>query len=157
MSTQSFNTVPGSLVVAPREGRTTNPLTIGGQEVFIKVAGADTNDGLSCMVHTVPPMTGPPLHQHQNEDELFYSVDGEHVIEVGEREHRIGPGEMAFGPRGVPHSQRRVVPGEGRLLIITTPAGLEGFFRELAAAETAGTLGPEAYAGASERYGITWL
>ncbi|MGZ5360008.1 MAG: hypothetical protein ACXWZW_00180 [Solirubrobacterales bacterium] len=37
------------------------------------------------------------------------------------------------------------------------PGGFEGFFRELAAAETAGTLGPEAYAAAPERFGITWL
>jgi len=70
MSTTSFDPVPGSLVVAPREGRTANPLTIGGQEVFIKVAGADTNDGLSCMFHTVPPITGPPLHQHKHPGRL---------------------------------------------------------------------------------------
>jgi hypothetical protein len=43
------------------------------------------------------------------------------------------------------------------VLIMTSPAGLEGFFRELAAADEAGTLGPDAYAAASERYGVTWL
>ena len=32
-----------------------------------------------------------------------------------------------------------------------------GFFRHLAEAERAGTLGPDAYAAASERYGITWI
>jgi hypothetical protein len=62
-----------------------------------------------------------------------------------------------FAPRGVPHSQRRVVPRTGRLLILTSPAGFEGFFRELADADRAGTLGPAAYAGASEKYGVTWL
>jgi hypothetical protein len=40
---------------------------------------------------------------------------------------------------------------------VTAPGGLEGFFRELAAANSAGTLGPDAYAAASERYGISWL
>jgi hypothetical protein len=34
---------------------------------------------------------------------------------------------------------------------------IPGFFRELGAAEHAGTLGPDAYATASEKYGITWL
>jgi hypothetical protein len=43
------------------------------------------------------------------------------------------------------------------VLVLAVPAGLEGFFRELAAAEQAGTLGPEAYARASARHGITWL
>ena len=41
--------------------------------------------------------------------------------------------------------------------MLTAPAGLDGFFRELAAAEADGTLGPEAYASASRNHGITWL
>ena len=79
------------------------------------------------------------------------------MFRVGDDEHTVGPGGCVFAPRGVPHSQRRVVPGEGRELVLTTPGGLDGFFRELAAAQDAGTLGPEAYAAASERFGITWL
>ena len=43
------------------------------------------------------------------------------MIQVGDDEHRIGPGQSAFGPRGVPHAQRRVVPGTGRILIVVTP------------------------------------
>jgi hypothetical protein len=62
-----------------------------------------------------------------------------------------------FARRGVPHAQRRVVPRTGRLLVLTSPAGLEGFFRELADADRAGKLGPEAYANASRNYGVTWL
>ncbi|MGA6947802.1 MAG: cupin domain-containing protein, partial [Solirubrobacterales bacterium] len=94
---------------------------------------------------------------HTSEDELFYALEGEHVIQVGDEEHRIGPGETAFGPRGVPHAQRRVVPAAGRILIAVTPGGFEGFFRELADADRAGRLGPDAYAAASQRFGITWL
>ena len=84
-------------------------------------------------------------------------LEGEHVFQVGEDEHRVGPGGLAFAPRGVPHAQRRVVPGHGRELVLTTPGGFEGFFRELSSAHGAGSLGPEAYAAASERFGITWL
>jgi mannose-6-phosphate isomerase-like protein (cupin superfamily) len=109
------------------------------------------------VLEEVPPMVDTPAHVHAREDELFLSLEGDHVVEIGAEEHRIGPGESVFAPRGVPHSQRRVVPGEGRLLIVTTPGGFAGFFRELAAADTDGTLGPEAYIAASERYGITWL
>jgi hypothetical protein len=98
-----------------------------------------------------------PLHVHRNEDELFYVLEGQHVYRVGDDEYAVGPGGLVFAPRGVPHSQRRVVPGEGRQLVVTTPGGFEGFFRELAAAEEAGTIGPDAYAAASERFGITWL
>jgi hypothetical protein len=41
--------------------------------------------------------------------------------------------------------------------VLTVPGGFDGFFGELAAADAAGTLGPDAYASASEKYGIAWL
>jgi len=40
---------------------------------------------------------------------------------------------------------------------MTSPVGFEGFFREFAAAHHTGTLGPDAYANASARFGISWL
>jgi mannose-6-phosphate isomerase-like protein (cupin superfamily) len=127
-------------------------LTFGDVKILIRVSTPDI-----CVLEELPPMVDTPRHVHEREDELFVSLEGDHVIELDGEEHRIAPGESVFAPRGVPHAQRRVVPGEGRLLVVTTPGGLDGFFRELAAADTAGTLGPEAYAKASERYGITWL
>lgn len=42
-------------------------------------------------------------------------------------------------------------------LVMTAPGGFVGFFRMLADADRAGTLGPEMYAEASLRYGITSL
>jgi quercetin dioxygenase-like cupin family protein len=131
-------------------------LTFGDITIAIKVS-AEGSGGAMSVLQEVPPLVDTPLHVHANEDELFCPLDGEHVFQVGDEEHRVGPGGAVFAPRGIPHSQRRVVPGAGRVLIVVTPGGLEGFFRELAAAQSAGTLGPEAYAAASERYGIAWL
>jgi mannose-6-phosphate isomerase-like protein (cupin superfamily) len=102
-------------------------------------------------------MVNTPLHVHSREDELFYIVEGEHISTLGDEEFRLGPGEAIFAPRGVPHAQRRVEPGVGRELIVLTPGGLEQFYRDLAEAERTGTLGPEAYAAASEKAGISWL
>jgi mannose-6-phosphate isomerase-like protein (cupin superfamily) len=130
-------------------------LRFGEVEILVKVS-ADTTGGAYTVFEENQPVD-TPLHVHEREDELFYVLEGHHVFQVGEREHRAGPGDLVFAPRGVPHSQRRVVPREGRTLVLTSPGGLEGFFRELAEADAAGTLGPEAYARASERYGITWL
>jgi mannose-6-phosphate isomerase-like protein (cupin superfamily) len=43
-------------------------------------------------------------HVHSNEDELFYVLQGEIVIEVrGQAEVRLRDGEMAVIPRGVEH------------------------------------------------------
>jgi mannose-6-phosphate isomerase-like protein (cupin superfamily) len=127
-------------------------------ELTIVIHGdADSTGGALGVTEEVPPLADTPLHVHTNEDELFYALEGEHVIQVGDEERLIGPGESAFGPRGVPHAQRRVVPGEGRMLIVITPGGFESFFRDLADAERKGELGPDAYAAASEKFGITWL
>lgn len=130
-------------------------LRFGEVEILLKVSAADTGGAFTIFEENEPVDT--PLHVHQNEDELFYVLEGEHVFQVGEKEFRLGPGGLAFAPRGVPHAQRRVVPRRGRILVLTSPAGLEGFFRELAEADQAGRLGPAAYATASERYGVTWL
>jgi mannose-6-phosphate isomerase-like protein (cupin superfamily) len=130
-------------------------LAFGEVKILIKVPGEATGGAYTVFEEREPVDT--PLHVHEREDELFYVLEGEHVFQVGEEEHRAGPGDLVFAPRGIPHSQRRVVPRRGRTLVVTSPGGLEGFFRELAEADRAGELGPEAYARASERYGITWL
>jgi mannose-6-phosphate isomerase-like protein (cupin superfamily) len=130
-------------------------LRFGEVEIVVK-ASAETAGGAFAIFEENEPVD-TPLHVHDNEDELFYVLEGEHLIQVGEREFRVGPGGLVFAPRGVPHAQRRVVPRTGRLLVVTSPPGLEGFFRELAEADRAGAIGPEAYASASEKCGITWL
>jgi mannose-6-phosphate isomerase-like protein (cupin superfamily) len=131
-------------------------LRFGDVSILVRASSESTGGALS-LFEEVPPLVDTPRHVHTHEDELFYVLDGEHVIEVGHEEHRVGPGAAVFAPRGIPHAQRRVVPGEGRLVVLTVPGGFEGFFRELAAADAAGTLGPDAYAAASEKYGIAWL
>jgi mannose-6-phosphate isomerase-like protein (cupin superfamily) len=131
-------------------------LTFGEGTIIVRASG-ETTGGAFAVLEEVPPLRDTPKHVHANEDEMFYVLEGEHIVECGEEEFRLGPGDLVFLPRGVPHAQRRVVPGEGRFLVLASPPGLEGFFRELAAAGRDGTLGPEAYASASERYGITWL
>lgn len=131
-------------------------LVFGDVRILVR-APAEATGGAMSMFEEVPPLVDTPLHFHEREDEWFYVLEGEHVFQVGEQELRARPGGIVFAPRGVPHAQRRVVPGEGRLLVVTSPGGFESFFRELAAAHDAGTLGPDAYAAASERHRITWL
>jgi mannose-6-phosphate isomerase-like protein (cupin superfamily) len=131
-------------------------LVFGDVTILVK-ASADTTAGAFSVFEEVPPLVDTPLHVHEREDELFFVLEGEHVFRVGEREFPAGPGALVFAPRAVPHAQRRVVPGAGRLLVLTSPAGLERFFRELAEAHRAGTLGPDAYASASRNHGISWL
>jgi mannose-6-phosphate isomerase-like protein (cupin superfamily) len=128
-----------------------------GEIVIVVRVPAESTGGAFAILEEPPPMVDTPLHVHEHEDELFYVLEGDHVYRVGDDEFRVGPGGLVFAPRGVPHSQRRVVTGEGRQLVLVSPGGFEGFFRELAAADDAGTLGPDAYADASRRYGVSWV
>jgi mannose-6-phosphate isomerase-like protein (cupin superfamily) len=130
-------------------------LRFGEVKILIKASAATTGGAFALFEENDAVDT--PLHVHEREDELFYVLEGDHIFVVGEEEFRVRPGGLVFAPRGVPHSQRRVVPRTGRVLVLTAPAGLERFFRELADADREGRLGPDAYARASERYGITWL
>ena len=123
---------------------------------FLVKASAETTGGSFSIVEEVAPLDTPP-HVHANEDELFIVLEGEHEFTVGETVFDVGPGAVVFAPRGIPHSHRRVVPRTGRFLTLVSPAGFEGFFRELSDAERDGTIGPDARAYASERYGISWL
>ena len=123
---------------------------------FLVKASSETTGGSFSIVEEVAPLDTPP-HVHANEDELFIVLEGEHEFTVGGTVFDAGPGAVVFAPRGIPHSHRRVVPRTGRFLTLVSPAGFEGFCRELSDAERDGTIGPDAYARASERYGISWL
>jgi mannose-6-phosphate isomerase-like protein (cupin superfamily) len=131
-------------------------LTFGEITIVVRLS-AESTGGAFTLLEESDPMADTPLHVHANEDEVFHILEGEHVITCGDDEFQAGPGATVFLPRGVPHAQRRVVPKRGRMLVMTSPAGFEGFFRELAEADASGELGPDAYASASEHYGITWL
>jgi quercetin dioxygenase-like cupin family protein len=131
-------------------------LVFGDVTVLIKASG-ETTGGAFTIFEEGPPLLDTPRHVHAYEDEVFHVLEGEHVVECGDAEFRLGPGGLIFLPRGVAHAHRRVVSREGRLLVLTSPGGFEGFFRALADADRAGALGPDSYAAVSAQYGITWL
>ncbi len=76
------------------------------------------------------PGNGSPPHIHENEDESFYVLDGAFELLMGERVRALETGEYAFVPRGTVHRFQCAGGRPGRLLILFTPGGIEGFFRE---------------------------
>jgi|SRR5215469_2694481 len=79
------NSKPSSLVVGPLQGRTPSPLNAVGEDLLVKAAGADTMQQFAFFHLTVPNMSGPPLHVHTREDELFYVLDGELVFKIADQ------------------------------------------------------------------------
>jgi mannose-6-phosphate isomerase-like protein (cupin superfamily) len=122
---------------------------------FLVKAAADTTGGAFTVIEERDPLD-TPRHVHAHEDELFIVLEGEHVFEIGDREFAAGPGSVVFAPRGVPHAHRRAVARTGRFLTLTSPAGFERFFHELAAAEQSAEPQAAAYERVAEKYGIAW-
>jgi quercetin dioxygenase-like cupin family protein len=79
-----------------------------------------------------PRFAGPHLHTHDF-DEAFYVLDGELVFQVEDERITKGAGEIAFAPRGVPHTLANHGKTPARYVLVCTPAGFERYFSRLAA------------------------
>jgi len=96
----------------------------------IKAEGSQTGGRVMVTEQLAPRGGGSPLHVHRNEDEWFYVLEGELTIWVDGTTHVVGAGGFVFGPRDVPHTF--VVSSEqARFLLVTEPAGFEGFIHAL--------------------------
>ena len=71
----------------------------------------------------------------------FYVLEGELTIWVEGKTVVAGAGSFVFGPRDVPHTFF-VSSEQARFLLVTEPAGFEGFIRALAAPAAAPEIPP---------------
>ena len=154
---QTANPSGVGIKVAAGESRLGRPLKLpDGGLLFIKVATEDTRGAFFLTDQPSGQKGGPPKHFHLEEDEWFYCLAGEYIVEIGNQRHELKPGDSVLGPRRVPHAFAFVGNTPGRLMVGFTPAGrLEQFFRDLDARGTyfgAGTA--EDKDVARERYGI---
>ena len=98
-------------------------------ESSFKVSSKDCRNDFFAMEHHHTKKGGPPRHLHHGEDEWFYVVDGEYIVEVGGVLHHLKTGDSVLGPRGVPHAFAFIGGTTGRFLITYAPAGrMEEFF-----------------------------
>ncbi|MDQ4058798.1 MAG: quercetin 2,3-dioxygenase [Actinomycetota bacterium] len=126
--------------IAHRPGEGEHLWFFGGLTT-IKTDGAETGGRVMVTEQLAPRGSGSPLHVHHNEAEWFYVLEGELTIWVDGETLVAGPGSFVFGPRDVPHTF--VVSSEqARFLLVTEPAGFEGFIRALAAPAAAPEIPP---------------
>jgi mannose-6-phosphate isomerase-like protein (cupin superfamily) len=160
LAAQSQSTAPSRTVakVAARAGRFNEVLKLpGGDLLYVKVATEDTGGALFMSEQPIERRGfGPPKHYHENEDEWFYCLAGEYVVEIGDQRFRLTAGESVLGPRRVPHAFVYDGAGPGRLLVGFSPAGrMEQFFRDLERrGEYFGNGTPEDREKARRDYGI---
>ncbi|MBF6593702.1 MAG: cupin domain-containing protein [Thermaceae bacterium] len=106
-----------------------------GRKVFgvmpfmVKVAGQDTAGGCLIIEQANDYKGGPPRHLHHAQEEWFYVIEGQYIVEIGNQTHHLGPGDSVLAPRKVPHVWALTGTGAGRMLIVFQPAGqMEAFF-----------------------------
>jgi quercetin dioxygenase-like cupin family protein len=118
--------------VAYSSDRHAEPRSVGIGTLTFKVTTADSNGSFLVVEIAHHAKGGPPRHLHQHQDEWFHVAEGEYIVEIGEERYRLGPGDSAFGPRGVPHCWTNVSDGPGRITFVLAPAGpAEAFFLEI--------------------------
>ena len=127
-----------------------------GERVRVLADGTSTGGRCFIFVETSAPGFGPPLHPRGVGDEFFYVLPGRYRFVMDGREFVAEPGAFVAAPRGSLHGFVNAGPGEGRMLVITSPAGLEGPFRESQAAERRGPLTPEVLTAIFGKFNLTF-
>jgi quercetin dioxygenase-like cupin family protein len=160
-STTAHTASPAPIALQPGQGEARWFL---GFLVTIKSSRETTDGRVAVLEHHAVQGLGSPLHVHHNEDEWFYVTEGELTLWVGGEVIEAPAGSFVYGPRGIPHTFLVSSP-EARFLLVTEPAGLEGFVRELSEPADGLTLppatvqppAPEQMMAAAAKYGLDIL
>ena len=123
--------------------------------LVLKVSADDTGDAYTFLRGHTPPGLGPPLHNHELEDETFYVLRGTYEMQCGPAVIRAEQGAALHMPRYTPHTFRNVGDEPAELVELMTPGGLDRYF------DAVGHLGPEATdlearTAIGEAYGISF-
>lgn len=152
----SLDTQPAAVLpifVPVGEDRFGSVKNLGISSVAFKVTSRESKD-LFAIEITLVTKGGPARHVHLYQDEWFYVVEGEFLLEVGEKRFRLKPGDSAFGPMNVPHTWAFTAGMQGRMLFVVSPVGkLEEFFLDAAKRNAA----PSSDQNQWQPYDLEWV
>jgi mannose-6-phosphate isomerase-like protein (cupin superfamily) len=114
-------------------------IDVGRSSIVLKGTGA-SSDGMFFLSETTvePGFLGPPPHVHRELHDLFYVLDGTLILRDGDETIAAGAGTLACFPPGTVHTFSNPGDESVRFLNFNTPAGWEGYMRELGAAFAGG-------------------
>ncbi len=129
-------------------------LSVVGDRVRILADGAATGGKFLVFEETGPPGGGPPLHRHTHDDEFFLVLEGTLRFSVDGKETIVEPGGTIFARKGSVHTFVNAGQTPTRLIIVCSPPGLEGPFRECDQLAREGRENPETVAAAFKKFGV---
>jgi quercetin dioxygenase-like cupin family protein len=115
-------------VLGPDDGQ---PYWWLGSLTLTKVTREASRGAMDIVDHRVPAGYAPPLHIHDDQDEVFYVIDGEFAVRCADQHWQAGPGSLVFLPRQIAHGFTVSDGGPGRTLLINAPAGFADVIAEL--------------------------
>ena len=101
---------------------------LDGGTLTMLLDGAATNGQLMMGRFHVAEGEAPPYHKHLREDEIFMLIKGTALVWYDDQEHELTEGGVVYLPKSMPHGYR-ITSTTADLLMINTPAGIEGMFR----------------------------
>jgi quercetin dioxygenase-like cupin family protein len=111
-----------------------------GTLATVRIPAEATGGRFSLMEFVFPKNASPPLHTHP-QDESYIVLDGRLTVLGGEDRFELDAGGTAVIPVGVAHTFR-VDTETARVLVLSTPAGIERFVLEASVPASARTLPP---------------
>lgn len=134
----------------------TEIIRIGGLSLRFLQDKHSTNGSLDLFEMTVPHEGRMPVaHYHRDWEETVYGLAGTVTFTVAGEQHRIGPGQTLFIPRGVVHGFSNDSGADAVCLSLLTPGVLgPEYFRELAALVAKGSPDPAALHEIMSRHGL---
>ena len=108
-------------------------VSLRGTEVAYKAEGVRPGGGPTFLEFHPAPGFSTGDHVHSQIEEIFYVVEGEVQIRVGDQALRARPGDFVLVPPGVAHGFGNPGNDPAKMLLVISPAGVhESYFEELA-------------------------
>jgi quercetin dioxygenase-like cupin family protein len=105
------------------------------------ISGESTRGTYSLMEQLMPAKAGPPPHVHDQGEEVFYILDGELALQLGDQVIIGASGQLVRIPAGTPHAFA-VRSETARVLNFYVPAALDLEIAMLGTPATSPTLPP---------------
>ena len=126
-----------------------------GNHIRLLQATEDTRSAYTMVEMTWDAGFSVPPHMHSREDEATYVLEGRIRFWLDGKTFEAGPGEFVTKPKGIPHAMSNGQGGSCRFLEVYTPAGLEGYFWEVAQLFASGKLSAQTIGHIQATYGIS--
>lgn len=100
-----------------------------GGDVLRLLVSAERSRGAVSVIEFVGHGGGPPVHVHDDEDEVVLVLEGRLAYRIGDLEGEVEQGGVLWMPRQIPHAVANLSPNVCRFVGAAIPGGIEVLFR----------------------------